>query len=268
MVEIFHYEFMRNAVLAAVFASIACGVIGSYVVVKKLVSISGGIAHAAFGGVGLGYLFGINPIWTIFPFTLFSSWLLGFVSQKQGISEDSAIGMLWSIGMAIGILCIGLTPGYMPDLFSYLFGNILTVTFADVSLMACLDIFIIGIVFLYYKKFLALSFDKEFAEISGINTNFLYALLLSLVAFTIVILIKIVGIILVIALLAMPASIAKQFSKKFSSMMIWSVVLGLFFTLSGLFISYVFNLASGATIILFAGFVFLVFMGIRKLLRK
>lgn len=250
MFEALQFEFMQNALLAALFGGIACGVIGSFVVVKKIGYISGGIAHASFGGIGLGYFMGVNPLFCLIPFTLVSAWIIGLMSRKAKVSEDTAIGILWTTGMALGVIFIGKTPGYVPDLFSYLFGNILTVPREDIYFMAGLDIFILAAVFLFYREFLAISFDEEYARASGIPTLFIYLFLLTLVAVTVVMLIRIVGIILVIALLTIPPSIAKQHTTSLFSMIILSVILGTSLTLGGLFLSYRLDLASGATVIL------------------
>lgn len=172
--------------------------------------------------------------------------------------------------MALGVVFIGLSPGYAPDLFSYLFGNILTVPFADIKLMAIVDIIIFGLVALFYKQLLAFSFDEEFARLSGLKVNVLYLLLLSLVALTVVMLVRIVGIILVIALMTMPAAIARQYARNIRDMMILSVIIGAMLTVSGLFVSYYINVASGATIILMSAgafFVSAVFKGFLKRLK-
>ncbi len=255
--DIFQYEFMRNALLAILLASIACGIVGVYVVVKRIVFISGGIAHASFGGIGLGYFLGINPVWGLIPFSITSALVMGLISKRTKIPEDTAIGILWALGVSLGIIFIGLSPGYAPDLFSYLFGNILTVTSADLMVMLVLDLVIIKVVFLFYKEFLALSFDDEFATVVGIPTEKLYLLLLCLIALTVVVLMRVVGIILVIALLTIPAAISKQFTANLKKMMFISVLLSAIFGILGLALSYQFNLASGATIVLVSGIGFI-----------
>jgi zinc transport system permease protein len=265
MIEILQYEFMRNALLAAILVSIACGIVGTFVVVKKIVFISGGITHAAFGGIGLGYFLGINPILTAIPFSLLSAIGIGIMSKRTKISEDSAIGILWAVGMATGILFIGLTPGYAPDLFSYLFGSILTVPFSDIIIMIVLDIIIIVTVLVLYKEFQALSFDEEFSEITGVPTRNLYLLLLCLVALSIIVLIKVIGIILVIALFTIPTAIAKQFTNKLKKLIIYSTMSATVLTVSGLWLSYFFDLPSGAVIVLVLAFVFFISVLIKKL---
>jgi zinc transport system permease protein len=265
MIEALQFEYMRNALIAAVLGSVACGIIGSYVVVKRIGYISGGIAHAAFGGIGLGYFLGINPLYCLIPFSLASACGIGLISRKAKVSEDTAIGLFWTVGMALGIIFIGLAPGYAPDLFSYLFGNILTVPRSDVSFMLALDALILLVVFLFYKEFLAVSFDEEYAEISGVKTLFIYLLLLNLVALTIVMLVRIVGIILVIALLTVPPAIAKQYTNNLFKMMGLSVLLECILTVCGLWLSYTLNLASGATIILFLAVIFMVSVMFKKI---
>ncbi len=257
MFELLQYEFIRNALLAVLLASIACGIIGVYVVVKRMVFISGGIAHASFGGVGLGYFLGVNPIWGIIPFSILSALVMGLVSKRTRIPEDTAIGILWALGMSLGIVFIGLSPGYAPDLFSYLFGNILTVTSVDLIIMLILDLVIIMVVFLFYKEFLALSFDDEFATVVGVPTVKLYFLLLGLIALTIVVLMKVVGLIMIIALLTIPAAISKQYTSNLKKMIFISILLSAIFGLGGLWLSYQLNLASGATIVIVSGIGFI-----------
>ena len=265
MLELLQYDFMRNALLAGLLAAVACGIVGVYVVVKKIVFISGGIAHASFGGIGLGYLLGINPVLGALFFAVLSALGMGIVTKKTMLPEDTAIGILWAVGMALGIIFIGLSPGYAPDLFSYLFGNILTVPAADLVLMLILDAVIISVVFLLYKEFLAVSFDEEFGTVVGVPTERLYLLLLCLIALTVVVLIRVVGIILVVALLTIPAATARQFTHSLKKMMFLSIIFGIIFTILGLWLSYELDLASGATIILVSGTLFLASLGFKKL---
>ena len=256
MLDILQYEFMRNALIAAILVSIACGVVGTFIVMKRIVFISGGITHAAFGGIGLGYFLGMNPVIVAIPFSLITAVAIGVISEKVKISEDSAIGMFWAVGMALGILFIGLTPGYAPDLFSYLFGSILTVTLTDIILMLILDIIILIIVTFFFKEFQALSFDQEFSEIVGVPTKRLYLLLLSIVALSIIVLIRVVGVILIIALLTIPTIITRQFTNKLKKLIVYSAISAAVLTVGGLWLSYMFNLASGATIVLLLAFTF------------
>ena len=250
-------EILKNPIIAGILASIACGIVGAYVVVKRIVFISGGISHASFGGIGLGYFLGIDPILGALVFSLISAVTMGMVSRRTRLSEDTAIGILWAIGMAIGILFVYLTPGYAPDLMSYLFGDILFVSSQEMTLMLILDIIIGLVVFLLYKELLAISFDEEFSTVAGLPTERLYLILLCLVALTVVVLIRVVGIILVIALLTIPAAMARQFTHSFKKMMLLSVLWGIVFTQCGLWLSYLLDWPSGATIILVAGILFL-----------
>ena len=267
MLEALQYEFMRNALMAGLLAAIACGIVGVYVVVKKIVFISGGIAHASFGGIGLGYFLGINPIIGALFFSLASGLAIGGITRKTRLPADTAIGVLWAVGMALGVIFINLTPGYAPDLMSYLFGNILTVPMSDILLMLILDAVIIGIVTALYKEYLILSFDEEYGAAIGMPVEKLYLLLLAIIALTVVILIRVVGMILVIALLTFPAAMARQFTHNMKTMMLLSVLFGFLFTLGGIWLSYLLKLPSGATIILLGGTVLAISFGVSRLLK-
>ncbi|MDY9925191.1 metal ABC transporter permease [Methanosarcina sp.] len=256
MFDLLQYTFIQNALAAAILASVACGIIGAYVVVKKIVFISGGIAHASFGGVGLGYYLGINPMYGVLPFSLLAALVMGTVSKKSKIPEDSAIGILWSLGMALGVIFVYLTPGYAPDLMTYLFGNILTVPRIDLYLMLALDLIIVGAVYLFYKEFLALCFDEEFTTVQGVPTEKLYLFLLCIIALTIVVLIKVVGIILVIALLTIPATLSRKFTNNLKHMMLISIAFGTAISVTGIGLSYALDVPSGATIILVLSLVY------------
>jgi zinc transport system permease protein len=267
VVEILQYEFMQNALMAGLLAAIACGIVGTYVVVKRIIFISGGIAHASFGGIGLGYFIGISPVIGALFFSLASALGIGYITRRTRLPEDTAIGVLWAVGMALGIVFIGLAPGYAPDLFSYLFGNILTVPDSGLLLMLILDVVIIGIVVAFYKEFLALTFDEEYSTVLGIPVEALYLLLLCMIALTVVILLRIVGMILIIALLTIPATLARQFTYDLRKMMLLAIAFGVLLTFGGLWLSYILDLASGATIVLLGGAALLVSFavsGIRK----
>lgn len=265
MLEALQYEFMRNALMAGLLAAVACGIVGVYVVVKKIVFISGGIAHASFGGIGLGYFLGINPIIGALFFSLASGVAIGAITRRTRLAADTAIGILWALGMALGVMFIALTPGYAPDLMSYLFGSILTVPFSDILLMLVLVAVIIGIVVALYKEYLILSFDEEYGTAVGMPVGKLYFLLLAMIALTVVILIQIVGMILVIALLTFPAAMARQFTHNMKTMMLLAVFLGFLFIIGGLWLSYVLKLPSGATIVLLSGTVLVVSLGLSRL---
>jgi ABC-type Mn2+/Zn2+ transport systems, permease components len=271
MFEIFdllQYPFIQRAIIATLLTSIACGVIGVYVVTKKIVFIAGGISHACFGGIGLSFYLGLNPLIGLLPFSVLSAASLGFLSKKTRVSEDTAIGILWSLGVAVGVILIYLTPGYAPDLMTYLFGNILMVPAFDIWLMVGIDILILAVVILFYKEFLSMCFDEEFTKVVGVSADKIYLLLLCLLALTTVVMIKVVGIILIIAMLSIPASISRKFSHNMKTMMLYSSVIGAVLSLVGLALSYYFDLPSGATIILVMSVVYLIIVGISELLKR
>jgi zinc transport system permease protein len=250
MSDIFNYDFMINAIYASILASIVCGIVGTYVVVKRIVFISGGISHTAYGGIGLGYFLGFNPLFGAIGFSLLTAGFLSVMRKKKSQHEDTIIGIMWAFGMALGILFVNLTPGYSSNLMSYLFGNILTVPRSEIIMMFVLDLVIVSLVSIFFKEFQAITFDEEYARTLGLPVDRLYLLLLIIIALTTVLLIKLVGIILVVALLSIPSAISIKFVKSLRQMMIMSIILGLVFTLSGLFLSYYLNLSSGAVIIM------------------
>ena len=250
-------DFMQNAIIIGLLASVACGVMGSYVVVRRIVFISGGISHTVLGGMGIAYYYGYNPLHGAVISALIAALVIGFVSLRYNQYEDTLIGALWSVGMAVGILFIYKTPGYNVDLMSYLFGNILMVEKESVRLLAYLDGLIILSVLLFYKRFLAVCFDEEYSKLQGVGVVSTYLLLLCLIALTVVILIQVVGIILVIALLTLPAATARYYARSLVQMMIIASILGALFTTSGLIVSYNPNLPAGATIVVIAGLAYL-----------
>lgn len=263
-----NHSFMQNAVIIGLLASVACGVMGTYVVVRRIVFISGGIAHAVLGGMGIAYYYGYNPMHGAVVSALIAAIVIGFVSLRYHQYEDTLIGALWALGMAVGILFIYKTPGYNVDLMSYLFGNILMVEKENVHLLAYLDALIILSVLLFYKRFLAVCFDEEYSRLQGIGVVSTYLLLLCLIALTVVILIQVVGIILVIALLTLPAATARYFARSLGQMMILASLLGAVFTTSGLMASYQPNLPAGATIIVIAGLAYLSAMAIKGVISR
>jgi zinc transport system permease protein len=261
-------EFMQNAVIIGLLASVACGVMGTYVVVRRIVFISGGISHAVLGGMGIAYYYGYNPIYGAVVSALVAAIVIGLVSIRYHQYEDTIIGALWAVGMAVGILFIYKTPGYNVDLMSYLFGNILMVERESVVVLGLLDGFIIILVLLFYKRFLAVCFDEEYSKLQGIGVVTTYLLLLCLIALTVVILIQVVGIILVIALLTLPAATARYYVRSLGSMMILASILGAVFTTSGLVVSFHPNLPAGATIIVIAGLAYLLATLLKGLLGR
>jgi zinc transport system permease protein len=252
MDAILKYVFLQNAIMAAILASVVCGIIGTYIMEKKLVMMSGGIAHTAFGGIGLGYFLKVEPILTALGVSILAAISIAAVKRKAMTDSDLLIGMFWSLGMAMGVVFIALTPGYPPDMASYLFGNILAVSKTDLRLILGLDMLVVSAVVAFFKVFNAYIFDEEFSSVIGVPTKFLEYLLFVLVAITVVILIRVVGIILVIALLTAPPAIAKQFTFDMKKIMALSVGLGILFCLCGLWMSYQVRLASGASIVIVA----------------
>jgi zinc transport system permease protein len=246
-------NFLRNALIAGVLASLGCGVVGSFVVVKRIGFLAGGIAHAVLGGMGIAYYLGKHPLAGALVAALLAALLIGWVSLRWREREDTLISALWSMGMAVGMIFISRAPGYNIDLMSYLFGNILMVSLEQLYLMAAVDIIIIFMVVLFYKQFLAISFDEEFARLRGVPVAFFYLLLLCMVALTVVLLIQVVGLILVIALLVLPAAIAGQYMGSLAGMMILAAFLGMLFTSAGLIVSYEPDLPAGSTIVLVTG---------------
>ncbi|MBN2805463.1 MAG: metal ABC transporter permease [Prolixibacteraceae bacterium] len=262
MIELFNYDFFRNALLAALLASIACGIIGTYIVSRRLVFIGGGITHASFGGIGIAYYLGLNPLLGAAVFAVLSAFGINYFSSSGKIRQDSSIAIWWSLGMALGIIFIALTPGYAPNLMSFLFGSILTVTRADLFYMALITLATIMLFTRYFRLILTISFDEEYAITRNLPVHFFNYLLMALSALVIVISIRISGVILVLSLLTLPQSTANLFSKNFKTIMWASIILGFIGMISGLYLSYYTNLPSGATIIL----VLTAFFGLGKVL--
>ena len=236
--SILDYEFMRNALLAGVMVSVACGLIGTLVVLNRIVFLSGGIAHAAYGGVGIAFYLGVDPTIGAVVFSLISSIAMGLVQRKTRQRADTL-------------------PGYKPDLMSYLFGSILAVSRFDIWLMLAVALLMIVLVAVLYNGFLAISFDETFARIRGLPVDFLYMLMIVMIGLTVVVSMRVVGLILVIALLSIPPAIAAMFSNSMWRIMLLSISLSILFTVIGLIFSYTWNLTSGATIILVAAAAYL-----------
>ena len=265
--------FLRYALTAGMLAGIAFGIIGSFVVVKRISYLAGAIAHCVLGGIGAAlYLQQVHGLAWADPMlgalfaALTAALIIGLVSIYASEREDTVISALWVLGMAVGILLIAKTPGYT-DPMSYLFGNILMISSADVWIVLVLDILIVAISILFYNRLQAVCFDEEFARLRGLNSRLLYLLLLGLTALTIVLLVRIVGIIMVVALLSLPAAIAGQFCGRLWQMMLVAAVLSMGCIAAGLGLSYSFDLPSGATIVLLAGSVYLACFGLKALRR-
>lgn len=278
MIEFVHavarYEFLRYALATGLIASIACGVIGTYVVARRISYIAGGIAHCVLGGMGAARYLQVTRGWEwLTPLhgataaALLAAVIIGLVSLRARQREDTVIGALWAIGMATGVLFIWGTPGYNADLMSYLFGNILMVTQHDLWLIFALDAVVVGVGLLFYKQFLAVCFDEEFARLRGLRVELYYLLLLCLTALTVVVLVKVVGLIMVIALLTLPAAVAGHVAKTLLQMMAGSTILCMLLTTAGLAVSYGPDLPAGAMTIVLAGAVYLLAVIITQLRR-
>lgn len=262
---------LQLAVLASIGASIASGIIGSYVVVKRIVSISGSIAHSVLSGLGcalwLQRTYGIEwlqPIYGAVVASLISALIIGWVHLRYREREDAIIAMIWSVGMAIGVIFVSQVPGFNVELMNFLLGNVLWVNPVDLYMLGGLNLIIITTVIFFHRRFLALCFDEKQAELQGISVTSLYLLLLVLIALSVVLLIHLVGIILVLSMLALPASIAGTFTSRLSGMMIIAVILNVLFSIGGLAISYRLDWPAGATIALFSGLIYLMSLRFKK----
>lgn len=266
--SIIEYQFLQNALIAGFLASIVCGVIGVVIIEKKLIMMSGGIAHTSYGGVGFGYLVNIEPILGAFFFAAAAALGIGFIKRKGSARFDAVVALFWSLGMALGIVFIAIMPGYPPDLSSYLFGNILSVTKNDLMIMSVLTCLVMLLIIALYHDWKAFLFDEEFAFIIGVKTVFLEYLLLLLIAMTVVILIRVVGIILALSLLTVPAATAIMVSSNLKSRMLYSILFGNVYCFTGLWISFITNIASGAVIVITSSVIYLCLYAFHILARK
>ena len=265
MIEALQFDFMRNALVAGLLVSVICGIMGTLVVVNRIVFLSGGIAHAAYGGIGLAFYFKWPYLPGTIGFSFFAAMVMAAVSHTVKHRADTIIGVIWALGMAFGIILIDLTPGYNVDLMSYLFGSILTVPRSDLIIMAIVGVMMTIFVVYYYQNLLAMSYDEEFARIRGVPVKVLYFGLIGMPAIAIVLVIQVVGLILVIALLTIPPFIAEKYAKSLVQMMVASSFLGAVFTVTGHWLSYRYNLTSGASIIMVSGIVFLLSLLVDKI---
>ena len=247
--SIFEYIFFQHAILGSLLASIICGLVGTYIVTRRLVFISGGITHASFGGIGLGVFLGVNPILSAAVFSILSAWGVQWFSRRSDMREDSAIAVFWTFGIAIGIIFSFLTPGFLADLSSFLFGNILTITTGDLWLLAILATFVCLLFMLMLRPIVAIAFDREFARSQRLPVESIEYLMMTVIALTIVSCLRMIGIVLVISLLTLPQMTANLFCNQFKHIMLLSIPIGFLSCIGGLFISYQLNIPSGATII-------------------
>lgn len=268
---VYQFSFMQNALLTGVLAGISCGMVGSYVVVKRITYLVGGIAHSVLGGMGAARYFQVvhgvewlTPMFGAVVAALAAAIIIGLVSLKARQREDTVISAIWAVGMATGVLFISRTPGYSEDLMNYLFGNILMVSRGDLTIIVALDIVVVFVCLFFYRPLLAICFDEKFARLRNINVEFYYILLLIVTALTVVLLTTVVGIIMVIALIALPAAVSGRFTNSLISMMILSIILAIIFTISGLWLSFTPDLPAGATIIVVSGVVYLLVACFRR----
>lgn len=268
MIEAIEFKFMQNALAAGILACLACGIIGVLVVVNRIVFVTGGIAHSAYGGIGLAVFFGFAPLLGAVGFTLIVAVIMALISLKNKRRADTVIGVLWAVGMAIGVILLDFQEGYNVNLMSYLFGSIMAVPRSDLIIMVVLDALIITLVILFYHNFLALSFDDEYASLMGVPVKTFYILMYILIALCVVVMIRVVGLILVIAFFTIAPYIAENWSRSLRSMMIISVALNMVFILAGLWLSYSLNLTSGAAVILVGSVIFFLSFIIQLFRRK
>ena len=247
------YSFLQYAVAASLLAAISCGISGTYVYINRITFIAGGIAHAVLGGVGAAVYLGFSPFTGALVTALAFAVILGIIKFKASAHEDTIIGALWACGMSAGIIFIYLTPGYAVNLNSYLFGNILLVSKDDLIMLAVLASVVLIISTLFYRQFAAVSFDEEFARLRGVKSQIVYIILLAMIALTVVVLMKVVGLILVIAFLSLPSAASAVFFRKISSITAFSMILSFIFSIAGLALSYKYDLPTGASITLAAG---------------
>lgn len=252
MTEILTYSFMQRALLSAILIGILCSVIGVYVVLRGITFIGAGTAHAAFAGVTLGFLINANPLVFAILFGLATIWITQYLSQRGDVKLDVSIGIFYTFTMALAIFFLGLMRFYNAEVYGYLFGSILSVTSHDLWVITGLTLFVLLLIFAFYKELHFLTFDQEMAEASGIPAKRLFFLLLNLIALTIVVSLKAVGALLVFALIIIPAAAAYQFTHSMRWMMVYSVAIGITASVGGVLLSYQFDLPSGATIVLLA----------------
>lgn len=254
--EIFEYQFIINAIVCALLVGIASGIAGTYMVVRRMVFLGGGITHSSFGGIGLAYYLGLNPLWGALAFGLFSAFAIERISSKGNIREDSAIGILWSVGMALGVIFVVLTPGYAPNLMSFLFGNILMVESLDLALLAVLDVGLIAAMVLGYRQIIYTAFDREFARCRGIAVQRISYLMMMAMALTIVFAIKSVGIMLLLSLLTIPSVVGNLLYRSYRAIMVCACVVSVLALLIGVYVSFEFDIPAGASSVIILALVF------------
>ncbi len=250
MTQLIEYTFFQNAIIGIIFISIAAAIIGTYIVSRRMVAITGGITHACFGGLGLGYFMGINPIVMAAIFAVASSAGVEFLASRYRVREDSAIAVIWALGMAIGVLFIFLTPGYVPELNSFLFGNILTITSGDLWAFAIFTILLVLFFTLFYNKIVACAFDRDFAKVTHLPVKFISYTMTIMTAVCIVLTIRLVGLMLLMSMLSLPQMIAEIYCTRFKTIMLLSVAISLACSLAGLLFTAVIDVPCSALIVI------------------
>lgn len=247
--NIFAYDFLTNAFIASILSGITCGIVGSYIVTRRIVFLSSGITHASFGGLGIALYAGINPILGALSFAALSSVGIEFASRRGHIREDSVVGIIWSLGMAIGALFMSLRPGYATDLTSYLFGNILLVTPTDNLWLGIITVALIVGAFIWLRKLMYITFDEEYAKSQGINATLVAYIMAVVIAVVIVLSIKIMGIILLLSLITIPTVIANDITKDFRLITPLSAIIAVIGNIAGFILSYEYDVPTGSCII-------------------
>ncbi|MDL2277760.1 metal ABC transporter permease [Parabacteroides sp. OttesenSCG-928-G07] len=266
--DILQYTFFQHALIGSLLAAVCCGLVGSYIVARRLVFISGGITHASFGGLGLGFYLGTNPVWMAMMFSVLAAFGVEWASRSQNIREDSAIAGVWSLGMALGVIFIFLTPGYAPNLSGYLFGNILTISLADIMSMLVLALLLVLFFLLAFREILFVAFDREFALTQRLPVRLIEYLMMFFIAVTIVLSIRLVGIMLLMSMLTLPQITVNLFTADFRKIIVGSILLGFLACVAGLYLSYLINVPSGAFIILVLVAFFLIAKAIKPLFQR
>lgn len=263
-IELFQYSFFQNALLGSLFASIACGIIGTYIVTRRLVFISGGITHASFGGIGIGLYSGISPLLSAAVFSVLSAFGVEWLSKRSDMREDSAIAVFWTFGMAVGIIFSFLAPGFTPELSSFLFGNILTITPGDIILLGIISLALVLFFSIFLRPIVSIAFDREFAHSQHMPVSLFEYTLMMFIALTIVACLRMIGIVLAISLLTLPQMTANLFTYSFKKIIWLSIAIGYVSCLGGLILSYQLQVPSGASII----FISIIIYAIAKLIRR
>ena len=248
--EILEYQFFQNAIVGCLLTSIACAIAGTYIVTRRLVFISGGVTHASFGGVGLGLYLGISPLLSAMLFAVASALGVQWLGANRRLHEDSAIALFWIVGMSLGIIFSFMTPGYSSQLSTYLFGNILTVTTTDITLLAVVAVILSAVAVFMHKAIVSVAFDREFAASRGIPVTLIESIMITLTAVTVVSALRLIGVVLVISMLTVPVMTAMLFSRSYDRIVLLSIPIGFGASIAGLYISYLADIPSGATIVL------------------